>query len=190
MWHRLQASMSGFYRRTGVRVSERHTPGRRPAYLMIFATAFATACSAPAECGERPELQVLFVCEHGNVKSLMAASYFNQMAHERQLPYRAVSRGSAPDSTTVPPAIVAGLRKDGVDVAAFHPAAVEAADIAVAQQLVLISTELPANTQARKISTERWTDVPPASINFDAARHSLKVHVARLIDQLEHSSRK
>jgi protein-tyrosine-phosphatase len=133
---------------------------------------------------------VLFLCEHGNVKSLMAASYFNQMAVERKLSYRAVSRGSAPDSTTVPPAIVEGLRKDGFDVTAFHPAAVDKADITASQQLVLINTELPAHTQAQEISTERWTDVPPASVNFDAARDSLKAYVAQLIDQLEHSGRK
>jgi hypothetical protein len=49
-----------------------------------------------------PTHQVVFVCEHGNVKSLMAASYFNTMAQARGLPFRAVSRGSAPDSDTVP----------------------------------------------------------------------------------------
>lgn len=160
------------------------------AYLISFAATFAAIFAAPIQSGEQPKSQVLFVCEHGNVKSLMAASYFNQMAHERKLPYRAISRGSAPDSTSVPPAVVAGLRKDGVDVAAFHPAAVVAADIAASQQLVLINTALPANTQAQGISTERWTDVPPASVNFDAARDSLKTYVAGLIDQLERSSRK
>jgi protein-tyrosine-phosphatase len=40
--------------------------------------------------------QVLFVCEDGNVKGLMAMSYFNQLAQERQLHYCAVSRGTAP----------------------------------------------------------------------------------------------
>lgn len=84
--------------------------------VLVFVAAFAAACAASAERGEQPELQVLFVCEHGNVKSLMAAAYFNQMA--------------------------------------------------------------------------RWTDVPPASVNFDAARDSLKAHVARLIDRLARSSRK
>ena len=65
---------------------------------------------------DEPTPQVLFVCEHGNVKSLMAASYFNQLAAKRGLRLRAISRGSAPDSTTVPPPIIAGLRTDGVDV--------------------------------------------------------------------------
>jgi arsenate reductase (thioredoxin) len=56
--------------------------------------------------------------------------------------------------------------------------------------LVLIGTELPANLRAQEVITEHWTDVPPASVNFDAARESLKSHVARLIDQLERSSPK
>jgi hypothetical protein len=145
---------------------------------------FAAAGVAPAESGEQSESQVIFLCEHGNVKSLMAASYFNQMARERKLPFRAISRGSAPDSTSVPPAIVAGLQKDGVDVATFHPSAIEAKDIAASSQLVLINTELPANVQGGGIKIERWIDVPPASVNFDAARNSLKTHVAQLIDRV------
>jgi arsenate reductase (thioredoxin) len=167
--------------------SRRRAPA---AYLMVFAAALAAMFPTSALCGEEPEAQVLFVCEHGNVKSLMAASYFNLLAHERKLPYRAISRGTSPDSTTVPLAIVAGLQNDGVDVTAFQPTAVGAADIAASQHLVLINTEWPANSQVQVAKVERWSDVPPASVNFDAARDSLKAHVVRLIDQLEHSSPK
>lgn len=157
--------------------------------LSTVLALFIASGAANSQDTARPITQILMVCEHGNVKSLMAASYFNQMARERKLPYLAVSRGSAPNSTTVPPAIVEGLRRDGIDVAAFHPTAVETSDIAASQQLVLINTELPTNSPAQGISTERWTDVPPASVNFDAARDSLKEHVSHLIDQLEHSRR-
>ena len=159
-------------------------PIRSCAQLVVLTLAFATALFTPALSGEPVEGQVLFVCEHGNVKSLMAASYFNQLARERRLPYRAVSRGSAPDSTSVPPAIVDGLRKDGIDVASFHPAVVGDADLRASRLLVLINTELPANTHAQGMSTERWSDVPPASVNFEAARDSLRKHIAKLIEQL------
>jgi hypothetical protein len=76
----------------------------RSAHLISAAIAISLtmACSAPRSRCESSAAQVLFVCEHGNVKSLMATSYFNQMAQERGLAFRAVSRGSAPDSTTVP----------------------------------------------------------------------------------------
>jgi arsenate reductase len=157
---------------------------RSRAPLAALALVLGMARVVPAQPGEPAEAQVLFVCEHGNVKSLMAASYFNQLARERRLPYRAISRGSAPDATSAPPAIIDGLRKDGIDVASFHPAAVGSADIAASQHLVLINTELPANTPAQGISTERWSDVPPASVNFEAARDSLRKHVAKLLDQL------
>jgi hypothetical protein len=31
---------------------------------------------------------------------------------------------------------------------------------------------------------ERWSDVPAASVNYAAARESLKAHVAALLDRL------
>jgi protein-tyrosine-phosphatase len=133
--------------------------------------------------------QILMVCEHGNVKSLMAASYFNQLATARHLPFHAFSRGTAPDSTTVPPAIVDGLQADGIDVADFHPTAVSAADVASANRVILINTELPAGISGASKRLEKWTDVPPASVDYAAAREVLKLHVGALLDQLSAAQR-
>jgi hypothetical protein len=116
----------------------------------------------------------------------MAASYFNQLASERGLPFRAVSRGTAPDSTTVPAAIIAGLRDDGFDVAAFHPIAVDAVDVSASRRVILINTALPASAQVTGIETEQWNDVPPASADYAAARSALRSHVGRLMDDLAH----
>lgn len=66
--------------------------------MRIIAAAIATLgmfgarCGLAAAAGEGSPQQVVFVCEHGNVKSLMAASYFNQLAAQRGLRWRAVSR--------------------------------------------------------------------------------------------------
>jgi protein-tyrosine-phosphatase len=127
---------------------------------------------------------VVMVCEHGNVKSLMAASYFNELATARHLPFRAISRGTAPNSTTVPPPIIAGLKSDGFDVAGFHPTAISAADIASANRVILINTELSADLSGEGPPTEKWTDVPPASVDYGAARDALKTHVRAVLDQL------
>jgi protein-tyrosine-phosphatase len=127
---------------------------------------------------------VVMVCEHGNVKSLMAASYFNELATARHLPFRAISRGTSPNSTTVPPPIIDGLRSDGFDVAGFHPTAISAADIASAHRVILINTELAAGLSDGARPTEKWTDVPPASVDYDAAREALKAHVRAVLDQL------
>lgn len=144
---------------------------------------FLIACTA-VRAEEPPAAQVLFVCEHGNVKSLMAASYFNQLAASRGLRLRAVSRGSAPDSNTVPAPIVAGLRTDGVDVSDFRPAAVSEADVAASARIVAISTALPSDVDAPAAKVERWDDVPAASVNYWAARNSLKAHVEQLLERM------
>lgn len=153
--------------------------------MRIFASVIATlalVCGIAA-ANDAPT-KVVFVCEHGNVKSLMAASYFNQLAAQRGLPFRAVSRGVAPDSTTVPMPIVAGLHADGVDVRDFHPAKIVAADVDEAVRVIPISAELPAGLQVDPQRVERWSDVPAASVSYDGARESLKAHVAALLDRL------
>ena len=115
----------------------------------------------------------------------MAASYFNQEAAKLGLPYRAFSRGVAPDSTTVPQPIVEGLRADGIDVSGFHPAAVKASETAASQRVVTIGTTLPAEAQkAAGTRIEQWNDVPPPSESFAATRDSIKAHVRRLIEEL------
>jgi protein-tyrosine-phosphatase len=52
---------------------------------------------------------VVFVCEHGSAKSVVAAANFNRLAGERGLGLRAVSRGTDPDAEIAPNA-EAGLR--------------------------------------------------------------------------------
>jgi protein-tyrosine-phosphatase len=146
--------------------------------LLVSVAGYAT----PKQPRASPA-QVLFVCEHGNVKSLMAASYFNQLAQERGLPFHAVSRGSAPDSNTVPPKIIAGLGDDGFDVHDFHPVKVSGADVAVSKRVVTIGVKLPGETTGNTV-VEQWDDVPPASVDYAAARDSLQRHVRELADQL------
>jgi arsenate reductase (thioredoxin) len=41
---------------------------------------------------------VVFVCEHGAAKSVIATAYFNKLAAERGLRTRAIYRGVNPDS--------------------------------------------------------------------------------------------
>ena len=133
-----------------------------------------------------PKAQVLFVCQHGNVKSIMAASYFNQQAEKLGLPYRAVARGVAPDSSTVPQPIAAGLRADGIDVDGFRAEAVKASDTAASARVVTIGATLSAQSEkAAGGRVEQWNDVPPASEGFAETRDAIKAHVRKLIEQLD-----
>ncbi len=40
---------------------------------------------------------VIFVCEHGAAKSIIAAAYFNKLAQDRKIKVRAIARGTHPD---------------------------------------------------------------------------------------------
>jgi len=128
---------------------------------------------------------VVFVCEHGNVKSLMAALYFNEIAQKRGLRVRAVSRASGSGGAPVPGPIAAGLKGEGFDVSTFTSTAVRAADVDSARRIVTIGTELPDGVQAAAGLRERWDDVPPATVDFAAARTALRARVSALIDELQ-----
>ncbi|HEY7088406.1 MAG TPA: hypothetical protein VH814_14080 [Steroidobacteraceae bacterium] len=131
-----------------------------------------------------PTHQVLFVCEHGNVKSLMAATYFNDLARSRGLPFRAVSRGLTPDSDTVPEFVKAPLTAEGYDVSSFRPQRLTDADISASARVIAISTALPAHAESAAAASEQWNDVPPASTDFVRSRDSIRAHVAELLDRL------
>lgn len=153
------------------------------ALAFLGATILAGCITSSAIAAESAE-QVLFVCERGNVKSLMAASYFNQLATERNLPLRAISRGVAPNSTSVPPAIVAGLQAEGIEVKDFRPLALSHEDASQSRHVITIGTDLPNSVQPPGAPIERWNDVPAASTNYAAARDSLRAHVRELLDRL------
>ena len=52
----------------------------------------------PAIAQTSDSATVVFVCEHGTVKSVIALAHFQRLARERGLPLRAISRGTAPDA--------------------------------------------------------------------------------------------
>ena len=150
------------------------------ASIALMLGVLATSCPA----ADAPPKQVLFVCEHGNVKSLMAATYFNELARGQGLPLRAVSRGLAPDSATVPDFVKTPLTAEGFDVNGFRPQALSDDDIAASDRVVAISTSLPFGAAVDASKVEQWSDVPAASVDYARARDSIKAHVADLIQRL------
>ena len=79
---------------------------------LLFMTVFAISPATADDRSERPKT-IVFVCLHGSVKSQMAAAHFNQIARERGLPFVAVSRGIAVDSS-IPTRICDGLALEGL----------------------------------------------------------------------------
>jgi hypothetical protein len=96
---------------------------------VLIAMAGFTSIAADAEKPPAAPTPVLLVCEHGSVKSLIAASLFNQAASERGLPFRAIARGVTPEAS-VPQKLADALGREAFEVRQFKPAAVSRADIA------------------------------------------------------------
>ena len=125
---------------------------------------------------------VVFVCEHGAAKSLIASAYFNKLAAERGLAARAAFRGVDPqDALSVRAA--AGLKEDGLPIPEGRPTAIGASDVAAATHIFAIGCALPAMATASG-KASAWDDVPDDQ-GYAAQRDAIKKHVERLIDQLQ-----
>lgn len=64
---------------------------------------------------------VLFMCPYGGAKSVIATTYFNQLAMHGGLAYRATAAAAETPYDAVPENVAAFLLKEGFDVRAFKP---------------------------------------------------------------------
>jgi protein-tyrosine-phosphatase len=124
---------------------------------------------------------VVFVCEHGAAKSVIATTYFNTIAAERGLRARAVYRGVNPQADLSVGALK-GLRDDGLTVPNQKPSPITQADVDTATVMFAIGCTLPSNA-ARSGKADTWDDVPEDK-GYGATRDAIKKHVERLIDDL------
>ena len=124
---------------------------------------------------------IVFVCEHGAAKSIIAATYFKKLAEENNLDIRAVARGTHPDEE-LSPKTVAGLGEDGLIPTASVPQRLSMHEIESAQSIVSFC-ELPEEYQ-NKVRVERWNDVPPVSENYEKSRDAIITHLNQLINTL------
>ena len=124
---------------------------------------------------------VLFVCLHASAKSLIAAEYFNKVAAERRLPFRAVSAGTDPDKS-VPPHVVAGMHGDGYDVSARTPLRLTRELAAPAHIAVSFEPDLAGHVPHGCI-VECWS-VPAVSDDYAIARDAIRARVDGLIGKL------
>jgi protein-tyrosine-phosphatase len=124
---------------------------------------------------------VVFVCEHGAAKSVIATAYFNHLARARGLPYRAMFRGTNPQAELSASALN-GLRDDGVEIPEGKPTAISTTDVARAAYIFAIGCTLPAHAKASGKASD-WNDVPEGK-GYAATRDAICRHVEQLLDEL------
>jgi arsenate reductase (thioredoxin) len=125
---------------------------------------------------------ILFICEHGAAKSVIAAAYFDKLAKERGLNYRAVFRGTNPDAVLAV-AAEKGLKEDGIDTRGWKPEIVTKKDLAAASAVVTLGCALPGKEVVASKVVE-WNGVPSVSENYQAARGDIVKRVQGLVDDL------
>src|SRR5262245_51686300 len=101
-----------------------------PAIALTLMSTVTSLGESDARKTARPaeKASVVFVCAHGNVKSLIATEWLNRVAAERGIAAHAVARGLAPENP-VPPAITERLRRDGIDVTGYESRALAPPDL-------------------------------------------------------------
>jgi protein-tyrosine-phosphatase len=124
---------------------------------------------------------ILFVCEHGAAKSVLAATYFDKIAREMGLDFRAIARGTNPDPA-ISSQTIAGLAKDRLDPIESLPQKLTEADMQSARRVISFC-ELPVEFQHSSI-VEYWEDVPPVSENYERARAVIVDHIRQLLASL------
>ena len=153
--------------------------------IFTVAAAWVPITASRAE-GAAAEKTIVFVCLHGVVNSQMAAAYFNKIAKERGLPYKAVSRG-IDMYWAIPVRIQDGLALDGLEPANL-PNALTANEANQASR-VLAFDPIPAERKG-EANVTYWSGVPLGIQNYDGARDEIERRVDALIPTLANEEAK
>ena len=123
---------------------------------------------------------IIFVCEHGAAKSILAAAYFNRLAHEKNLRFHAIARGTHPD-TELSSKVIAGLQEVGLTPTELIPTKLTREEVESAQRIISFC-DLPEKYQ--KTGIEYWPDIPPVSEDYQASRDAILERIHKLIEHL------
>ena len=126
------------------------------------------------------DLNIIFVCEHGAAKSVIAAVHFNRLASQMGLDMHAVARGTHPDEE-LSPQTIRGLSEEGLTPTESVPQKLTVIELQSAQRVITfcdLPAEYPQQTQS-----ERWEDVPPVSENYEKARDVIVERIHQMLSR-------
>ena len=127
--------------------------------------------------------KVVFVCEHGAAKSIIAKAEFERLAKEKGLSVEVVSRGTTPDAE-----IAAGVRKgllaDGTDVGSAKPVKISAKDLEGAAAVVTFGPDLE-EWMPKGAKALDWSAAPSPSKDFSEARDYIRKKVEALAIEIK-----
>src|SRR5687768_15747898 len=128
--------------------------------------------------------EILFLCQHGGAKSVVAASHFNRLAAERGLPFVATAAAAEDPYDAVPTPVADYLQREGFDVRELAPHHVAPEEIETAARIVTIGCDL-SGAESGAVISDRWDDVPPASEDLEGSVAAIRRHVEALAEDLD-----
>jgi arsenate reductase len=145
-----------------------------PWFLLGLAATFAQDRKSP---GAKPT--IVFVCEHGSAKSLIAAVEFERLAKERGLDLNILARGANPDAE-IPKLVRDGLKADGYDLGDLKPTKVSEKDLKGAARIVSFGPDLRPWLPGGATVAD-WSATPSVSEGYRTARDYIRQQLETLL---------
>ena len=124
---------------------------------------------------------VLFVCQHGSAKSVVAAHHFQALAAAQGVAIACLSAGVDPDDA-IPLPVVAGLTEDGLHVDGTRPQVLTQTLVDRATHVVSFACDLASQVRTRHVIT--WDDIPAVSDGYAPARDAIVARLEPLLDAI------
>ncbi|MGC4054214.1 MAG: DUF1259 domain-containing protein [Paludibaculum sp.] len=161
-----------------------HYWGKGPAAQLATTIAQAMTQQRALLRGAAESREIVFVCEHGAAKSVIAAAELNRIARLKGLALHAVYRATSP-SETIAPAVSRILARDGINMH-DRPSVVTGLDVERASTVVTMGASLPPGVKPADL--REWNDVPSVSDNLEAAWADIRRRVEGLVEDIGKSS--
>jgi arsenate reductase len=125
---------------------------------------------------------VLFICQHGAAKSVLASAYFQRLADQRGLRVRVESVGVEPQES-VSPVVMEHLQRNGYTVPVTKPRVVTEKDLDAADVVIAMGCDLKGLPAAPR-RLQQWDDVPGPSEDLAGADEVIRRRVVVLVEEL------
>ena len=161
--------------------------------LAVAISSIAVISSHPVVAGQLSAVRtdkktIVFVCEHGSAKSIIAAAHFNDLAQKNGIPYIAIARGINPD-TEIPLYVRTGLAREKLDIKGWQPRPFAQQDAVKVERVVTLGCVLPKSMSTGRTRLQNWNDVPSPKDDFTEASQAIAVRVASLVTELASKSK-
>lgn len=127
--------------------------------------------------------QILFVCEHGAARSVIASAYFNKIVDSLNLNYKSIFRGTDPE-LTLTAGTEKGLKNDNFKVENWKPELVTEKDVNESYKVITFDCSVSKQSVDPNV-TEQWDGIPPISKDYEIARNAILERVNELIVKLQ-----